>query len=105
MKNILTLPLLTLALLSGVAHAESPAPLRGSLTFVGMVVNDMCATPTSTWQQHVGRRDGISPGNAPQQEASGNCAGVEQTASVSLAPITTLASRTPSAGVITVTYN
>lgn len=105
MKNALTSSLLTLALISGIAHAESTIPVRGTLTFVGKIVNGLCNTPTSTWQQHLGRDNGISPRKAPRPEAAGNCAGVGQTSSVSLAPIAAISSRGAGTGVITVTFH
>lgn len=103
MKKILSLSAVALFLALGAAQANANEPAHGQVTFQGRIVKDMCSVPTSVWQSNVGRANGISPRTPTDPFHDSACAGVAQTQSVAMKPITTRSGR--KGGIITVTFN
>ncbi|AYF88951.1 hypothetical protein SA496_28020 [Pseudomonas sp. JS3066] len=106
MKKILISVALLLTVISAVSHASDGKTTHGVIHFVGSIERGPCEYSTATWHRHAGRANGISPNGAGAvPAASGLCAGVADTSSISTFEVASTSSSTIRGKVVVVTFN
>ena len=105
MKGLWVYAVFALAVPSGISHAGEPGIHHGVIQFVGGIVRAPCELSPGDWYQHLGRVQGISPTGADSvPAASGECAGIADTASISSRKVSSAGSAVQSE-LVTITFN
>ena len=105
MKGLWVSAATALAVSSGVSHAGEPGTHHGVIQFVGSIVRAPCDLSPSDWYKHLGRVQGVSPTGADSvPAASGECAGIADTTSISSRKVSSTNSAVQSE-LVTITFN